>query len=125
MTHSSLNYPAVRNYVRPDVTCLKTIFFQGEEIQFARINYYRKQYFSEQKNRLGLSFGDAMDMFFGKNLVDEIYDLIKELRKNFDRVEISYNSSNNRGDAAFKINKFVYGNPGMNFQKIISNALST
>ena len=61
-----------------------------------------------------------MDKFFGKNLIDEIYELIKELRKNFDQVEISYNSSNNRGDAAFKINKFAYGNPGKKYRRLRS-----
>ena len=59
-----------------------------------------------------------MDKFFGKDLIDEIYELVKELRKNFETIEISYNSSNNRGDAAFKINKFIYGNPGMEFQTL-------
>ena len=92
----------------------EVVFFQSEEIQFARVNHYRRQHFnrSNQNDKLGMSFGKAISKFFDRNMIDEIFSLIKELRSNFDELTISYNSSNIKGDSSFKINKFVYGNPG-------------
>ena len=93
---------------------IETIFFQSEEIQFARVNHYRKQNFENcggESGKLGLSFGDAINKFFDKNLIDEVFALIKELRTNFDDLTITYNSSNTRGDASFKINRHLYANP--------------
>ena len=93
----------------------EVVFFQSEEIQFARVNHYRRQHFnrSNQSDKLGMSFGMAISKFFDRNMIDEIFSLIKELRSNFDELTISYNSSNIKGDSSFKINKFMYGNPGM------------
>ena len=93
----------------------EVVFFQSEEIQFARVNHYRKQHFnrSNRSDKLGMSFGKAISKFFDRNMTDEIFSLIKELRPSFDDLTISYNSSNIKGDASFKINKFMYGNPGM------------
>lgn len=61
----------------------ETVFFQSEEIQFARVNHYRKQHFdnsdgSSTSGKLGMSFGDAINTFFDKNLIDEVFALIKE-----------------------------------------------
>ena len=74
----------------------------SEEIQFARINYYRSLNFAK-KNQLGLTFGSALSKFFRRDLEAEIFELVKLLRIKFTNLEVKYNSPNTRGRVKYSL----------------------